>query len=482
MAPTPFSRSKPTDAVLMRRLAAGDQAAFAAIDVRYRQALIRYARTLLRRSDHDAEDVVQDVLIRALALLCAGDGPVELKPWLYRLVRNRSIDEVRKARWGAAALDDEAAALQDPTADPDAVLRRRESIRRLVEDLADLPVNQRTALLAREVDGASPQAIAAELGVSAPAAQMLASRARQGLVKKRDARDADCYDVRGALADAHERGVRPTEHASRHLRDCADCRAHQRDLKRLSRRLHHAFAPPIGILPIAAAAKLLGGGASKGAVAATAAVAVVAVTGGVVVAATSIFKEGEPAPFELRGVKALVGHGVKGGQAIPKGTAVVVARVRIGAGTPETRRSITLACPAGMKVAGLQSPEQDFPLGYGLARPADIGTATRSRITFGRTVLARTYEASVGLLCKVPRADGGLTDLKRPLKAGETKGRICAEGRSTYVHHSPGRVYVGTVYDGEPVAVGRRSASGRWTFISPDVAQAGWVKTTDLCP
>src|SRR5919107_4697016 len=160
-----LQRSRPDDAELTRRVAAGDGAAFATLDDRHRRALTRYARSLLRRSEHDAEDIVQDVLIRAHDALRAGAGPDELRPWLYRLTRNRVIDEVRRARWGDEALDDEAAALGDEREDPEAVLRRRESIRRLVEDLADLPVRQRTALLARELDDQTPEQVAAQLGV-----------------------------------------------------------------------------------------------------------------------------------------------------------------------------------------------------------------------------------------------------------------------------------------------------------------------------
>src|SRR5918997_1821719 len=137
-------------------------------------------------------------------------------------------------------------ALGDDREDPAAVLRRRESIRRLVDDLADLPVRQRTALLARELDDQTPEQVAAQLGVSVPAAQMLATRARENLLKTRAARDADHADIRAALLDAHERGVRPTEHVLRHLEGCDACRAYQKDLRKLSKSLH-ALNPVFGL-------------------------------------------------------------------------------------------------------------------------------------------------------------------------------------------------------------------------------------------
>src|SRR6476646_3260418 len=158
-----LKRSRSDDAALARAVAEGDPDAFARLDDRYRRPLTRYARSLLHRSDHDAEDVVQDVLIRAHGLLREGEQPDALRPCLDHLVRNRAMDEVRRMRWGGSALDEEAARMQDPAGDAEHAMMRRDAVRRLVEDLADLPERQRIALLGREVDGQSSEQIAAEL-------------------------------------------------------------------------------------------------------------------------------------------------------------------------------------------------------------------------------------------------------------------------------------------------------------------------------
>lgn len=475
-------RTQSDDAQLVQRIAAGDGAAFAALDDRYRRPLVRYARGLLRRSEHDAEDVVQDVLIRAHTALRDGDAPAELRPWLYRLTRNRAIDEVRRARWGDEALADDAL-LAGEREDPEAVLRRKESLRRLIDDLADLPVRQRSALLAREVDGLSPEQVAGQLGVAVPAAQMLVSRARDNLVKTRAARDAAHEDIRAALLDAHERGVRNSEHVRRHLADCADCRAYGQELKRLPTRLR-GLTPPVGLLGgFATLAELFGGGGGgKTAAAAVAAGALaVAATGGVVVLAADLFSPGDPAPFQVKGVKALVGRSVATGDRLPPGTAVVTARVRVPAGAPGNgeRRSVTLACPEGMKVAGLQAPEQRFPLSFGFRDDTIIGSSTRAVIHFSRAVLPRAYEATVGVLCRTPGATGSLVAKPRPLRAGETRGRVCV--RQSYLYETPGRLFVGTVFKDEPIAVRKRSASGRWALVATDTGSEGWVRTRALC-
>ena len=280
------------DAELARRVAAGDGSAFATLDARHRSALMRYAGTLLRRSEHDAEDVVQDVLIRAHDALRAGNGPDELRPWLFRLTRNRAIDEVRRARWGEAALDSDVAFTADHREEPESVLRRKESIRQLVEDLAGLPVRQRVALLARELDDQTPEQIAERLGVSVMAAHKLARRARENLVRTRDARDAECPGVRVALLDSHERGVRPSEHGVRHVKGCDACRAYQRDVRRLSQRLH-GLNPAFGLPLLAGVVHVVGGGGTKAAAGAAAALALAA-TGGIVVLRADTHSPGEP--------------------------------------------------------------------------------------------------------------------------------------------------------------------------------------------
>lgn len=220
------------DRELVRRVVTGDRAAFEALDERYRAALVRYASSLLRRSLHDAEDVVQDVLSAVHDALSVGDCPDELRPWLYRLTHHRAINVVRRARWSDAMLDSEARWSHDDRDDPDAVFSRRDALRQLTGDLAELPPRQRTALLARELDGRATEEIAHGLGVSVGAAQMLISRARENITKMRAARDAACNDIRRSLLDARERGVRPTEHALRHLRGCDPCTASARTVRR----------------------------------------------------------------------------------------------------------------------------------------------------------------------------------------------------------------------------------------------------------
>jgi len=464
------------DAELARRVAAGDSGAFATLDSRHRAALTRYAGSLVRRSEHDAEDIVQDVLISVHDALRAGDRPDELRPWLYRLTRNRAINVVRRARWGEESLDSEIVGSRDDREEPEAVLRRKDALRRLVDDLADLPVRQRTALLARVLDGRSPEQVAAQLGVSVPAAQMLAMRARENLVKTRDARDADCTQMRLELVDAHERGVRPTEHALRHVKACDACRAYQRDIRSLSRQLQ-ALNPSFGLPLLAGLVKLAGSGGGKIALGAGAAL-VIATTGGVIVTAAKKHDAGDPAPYRFTAAGRPT---TKTGGSIPKGMALVTTRVQMPAGAPAAgqRRSVTLACPPKMKFLQVSSDsEQRADVPWTASRDAISGRSTRVRIDFVDDVLPRAAAVDVGIACVKPAANGSLILNQRLPKRGERAGRMCA---NQYLRPAPEAVMTGTAGDGVPVSIVRRSPSGNWTFVITDDRRPGWVKTSALC-
>jgi hypothetical protein len=215
-------------------------------------------------------------------------------------------------------------------------------------------------------------------------------------------------------------------------------------------------------------------------VATGAAAVVIAATGGVLVLSGDAVKTGDPAPFALKGIKPLTGKPVTTADPVPSGTAVVTVRVRVPAGAPASggRRSVTLACPAGMRVAGMQDPEQRFALSYGL-KGTIIGYSTRARIDFGRTPLARSYDATVGVLCRRPDADGSILDDPRLPRRGERPGRVCAD--TTYLYRAPGKTFVGTAFKGQPLSIQRVSSSGRWVRVVTDMRTAGWLKADALC-
>ena len=466
--------SRTTDEDLVRRLRAGDEHAFEAIDRRYRGPLTGYARRVLRRSEHDAHDVVQDVLLAAHGTLLRDDRPVALRAWLYRLTLNRAIDEIRRARHGEVELPEDRG--DAGAGDPAAVLSRRETLHELVEDIAALPERQRTALLARELDGASAEQIGGELGLSTAGAQMLIVRARDGLVKVRDARDAECPDIREELALARERGVRPSEHVRRHVSGCHACAAYDKDLRRLRRRMR-ALLPPGWLLPAA----LLGGKAAGGAgklVAGGAVAAIVVAGAGITLLHRTTLGEGDPTPFALRAVGPFVASPGKG-QRLNARTSVVLATVQLGAGAQTgPPRTVTLTCPTGMRVVGPARPDRTLPIAITYA-PDLSAMPRRVVVRFGDETLREPLRTRVGVVCRRPDASGSYAANPRRTRPGERAARACD---TTYAYLKPGAVVNGTLRGGQPISVLRKTASGGWSRIVADVGTTGWIKSSEVCP
>jgi RNA polymerase sigma factor (sigma-70 family) len=262
--------------------------AFGAIHDRYRQRLLAYTRQMLGPSRSDAEDVLQDVFLRAYGALRNDDRPVTLRAWLYRVAHNRCIDHLRRPVPPAAEIYELS---RTPAHDPQAETVRREDLRRLVQDVQRLPEQQRSALLMRELDGLTYAELADALDTSVPAIKSLLVRARVGLVEAEEARDTACVEIRADLVRAHGRGVRTSGRSRRHLRDCNACREYRQGLRGVDEGL--AALVPGGAGPLAAMAKLLGiGGASSGAAAGASAGAggTAAVAGGATAATATATK------------------------------------------------------------------------------------------------------------------------------------------------------------------------------------------------
>ncbi|HEX8207900.1 MAG TPA: RNA polymerase sigma factor [Solirubrobacteraceae bacterium] len=167
----------------------GREDAFAVIAERYRERLVAYARHMLRaRGQAAAEDVVQDVLIRAYRALRADSRPMALRAWLYRIAHNRCLDELRGERPSAELLDEELPGAS--STDPVVAFGRRERLRELVGDIRSLPDQQRSALVIRELDGLSYAELAEALDTTVPAIKSLLVRARMNLAEAAGAREA----------------------------------------------------------------------------------------------------------------------------------------------------------------------------------------------------------------------------------------------------------------------------------------------------
>ena len=248
-----------TDDQLVALFRAGNDEAFGTIHDRYRQRLFAYARQMLGGSRSDAEDVLQDVFLRAYHALRADGRQVALRAWLYRVAHNRCIDQLRRPTPAAEDIYD---LNRTVIAEPADAAERREDLRRLIADVRALPEQQRSALLMREMEGLSYNDLAAALDVTVPAVKSLLVRARVGLVEAIEARDTACVEIRDDLVAAFDRGVRASGRSRKHLRECEGCRDYRTALRGVEKQLN-GLSPSAG--PLSVLAKILGiGGAGSG--------------------------------------------------------------------------------------------------------------------------------------------------------------------------------------------------------------------------
>src|SRR4030088_2355024 len=231
--PSPLLRLQ-SDERLIAITRRGQPAAFETLCARYQARLLSFCRHLLA-SREDAEDVLQEVFAAAYNAVLADERTINVRPWLYRIARNRSLNHLRKASAiGVDSMDVHYAEGGVSTAEK---VMRRESFRQLISDVQQLPETQRTALLLREIDALSYEQIADAMETTIPAVKSLLVRARISLAEAAEARKMSCEDVRLELGESAEGLLKLTQPARRHVRSCERCAFFKRQLKQNNRAL-----------------------------------------------------------------------------------------------------------------------------------------------------------------------------------------------------------------------------------------------------
>jgi RNA polymerase sigma factor (sigma-70 family) len=164
-----------SDRRLVRLVREGYETAFEEIVRRYSAPLRRYAAAIV--GSH-ADDVTQDSFAKALqALRREQEAEIELRPWLYRIVRNTALNDLRdrprQAEELAAAIAGGHSAAEEA--------EQREELTELMARLQALPEPQRAAIVMRELEGLGHEEIAAALGITGGAARQAIHRARTTL-------------------------------------------------------------------------------------------------------------------------------------------------------------------------------------------------------------------------------------------------------------------------------------------------------------
>jgi RNA polymerase sigma factor (sigma-70 family) len=198
----------------------GNPGAFEIIVDRYQGRLLGFCRQMLG-STEDAEDVLQEVFVNAYRAMLADEREINLRPWLYRIARNRCLNHLRKPSADAQESMDMVPEVE--AASTAEKVHNREEFRQIISDVNKLPETQRSALLLREMDALSYEEIADAMETTVPSVKSLLVRARISLAEASQARLLTCGEVRVELSEAAEGLRKVSAPVRRHVRECEEC-------------------------------------------------------------------------------------------------------------------------------------------------------------------------------------------------------------------------------------------------------------------
>jgi RNA polymerase sigma factor (sigma-70 family) len=222
----------------------GNAGAFETIVDRYQGRLLGFCRQMLG-STEDAEDVLQEVFVNAYRAMLADEREINLRPWLYRIARNRCLNHLRKPTADAQESMDMVPAVE--AASTAERVHNREEFRQILCDVNKLPETQRSALLLREMDALSYEEIAAAMETTVPSVKSLLVRARISLAEASQARLLTCGEVRVELSEAAEGLLRKVSApVRRHVRECDECADFRSQVRSNEKALAALF--PVGPL------------------------------------------------------------------------------------------------------------------------------------------------------------------------------------------------------------------------------------------
>lgn len=163
------------DRELVRRVQEGDRTAFRELYERYHKRAYAVAYGVLKNKQ-DALDVVQESFVKVHKHLDGFQGSSSFYTWLYRIVMNLAIDQLRRRKTARPAQYDDGIDREDELADdgilprmldsnPRKAVIRRELMARVEEALATLPDYHRQVIVLREIEGLSYEEMAEALDV-----------------------------------------------------------------------------------------------------------------------------------------------------------------------------------------------------------------------------------------------------------------------------------------------------------------------------
>lgn len=175
---------RPDEAIAKEALR--DPEAFGTLMERYEAPLSRYIRRISSFPPDDVEDVLQEAFIKAYRHLREFDGKSRFSSWIYRIVRNQTIDTARKKHLKTTVSIEEhdLANLLRDEADPEGDLARKEELGRVEDAIRSLPDTYRDALVLRFLEEKSYEEIMDILHVPKGTVATLIRRGRALLMKE----------------------------------------------------------------------------------------------------------------------------------------------------------------------------------------------------------------------------------------------------------------------------------------------------------
>ena len=234
-----------SDERLIGVLRSGNGAAFDVLFGRYRTRLLGFCRHMLA-SKEDAEDVLQEVFAAAYNAILADEREINVRPWLYRIARNRCLNHLRRPTAdGTDTMDDHVYGHGVTAAD---IVHKRADVRHLLAGRAEasgVAAHRPAAARDRRL---SYDQIAEAMETTIPSVKSLLVRARMSLAEAAESRQLTCDDVRQELAEIAEGLKKASPPVRRHLRECETCGAFRSQLRKTNTAMALAF--PIGPLMI----------------------------------------------------------------------------------------------------------------------------------------------------------------------------------------------------------------------------------------
>jgi RNA polymerase sigma-70 factor (ECF subfamily) len=182
------------DSVWVSRCKAGDPDAFEPLVLRHAGRIRRLVWGLLGEQREDAEDVVQEIFLKAYLALPRFREDARFSTWLYRIAVNHCLNRLRRRRiarflpfggtaGGGESGDDEAPAFDPPdeAADPEAALDSRRRWQRVRRAIDALPPGQRAVLVLVRFEGLAYKEAADALGITVGAVESRLVRALRHL-------------------------------------------------------------------------------------------------------------------------------------------------------------------------------------------------------------------------------------------------------------------------------------------------------------